>query len=138
MATPRIDIPGMAALKRDFKQLPKDVQKEFKREMAAVADNVAIFAASKINSRSGDAADGIRSKGASIVERREVPYLRWLDFGSRDPRTGNSRAEGPWRGSGTGPKGGRFLYPALEQSREEIIRATGEAVENAGRKAGFQ
>ena len=49
-----------------------------------------------------------------------VPYYGWLDFGTRNPRHGNTRKEGPWRGSGTGPKKGRFIYPAIEAKQEEI------------------
>ena len=77
-------------------------------------------------------------KDADDRASAEAPYFPWLDFGSRDPRTGNSRVEGPWRGSGTGPKGGRFIYPAIEAKWDEVVNAAGEAVENAAREAGFR
>jgi hypothetical protein len=95
-----------------------------------------------VNSRTGNAIASIRSKGdiggASVIEGgSSAPYMKWLDFGSREPRTGNTRAEGPWRGSGAGPKGGRFLYPAIEAKWDEVREAADEAVAKAAREAGF-
>jgi hypothetical protein len=45
--------------------------------------------------------------------------------------------EGPWRGSGKGPTGGRFVYPAIDDKRAEIAKAVDEAVRRAGEGAGF-
>ena len=94
-------------------------------------------------SRSGNAINTIKAKGgtggASVVAGgKDAPYFKWLDFGSRTPRTGNSREEGPWRGSGAGPKGGRFIYPAIGENWAKVIEASGRAVDEASRKAGFR
>ena len=143
MTSSRIEIPGLADLRRDLKDLPKDTQKALPREMEKVAEIVARDAARRVPSKSGTAINSIRAKGvpsgASIVAGgSEAPYFPWLDFGSREPRSGNSRAEGPWRGSGAGPSGGRFIYPAIEAKWDEVIEAAGEAVERAAREAGFR
>lgn len=137
----RIEVVGLADLRRDLEGMPKDIQDAFKREMKSVAEIVARDAARRVPSKTGEAISGIATKGevggASVIESRSQPYLRWLDFGSRTPRTGNTRAEGPWRGSGTGPKGGRFLYPAIEANWDEVRQAADEAIARAAREAGF-
>ena len=130
-------------MRRDLQGMPKDVKKALPREMEKVAEIVARDAARRVPSKSGTAINSIRAKGvpsgASIVAGgSEAPYFPWLDFGSREPRSGNSRAEGPWRGSGAGPSGGRFIYPAIEAKWDEVIEAAGEAVERAAREAGFR
>jgi hypothetical protein len=139
----KVEIVGWADFKRDLKTFPADVQKAFAVEMKDVAEIVARAAAVKVPSKSGNAISSIRSKGtltgASVAEGGSIaPYMQWLDFGSRTPRTGNSRAEGPWRGSGAGPKGGRFIYPAIEDKQADIMEAAGKAVDKAARGAGFK
>ena len=142
MATSRIEVPGLKDLQRDLKELPKDTQKAFVQEMNAVANIVVAAARNRVPSITGNAAAGIQAagtvaRGAAVKESRSPAYLRWLDFGSRDPRSGNSRAEGPWRGSGVGPTGGRFLYPAIEDKWNEVQEAADQAVKRAAEKAGF-
>lgn len=143
MAKSGVEIPGLADLVRDLKGMDKDIQKVIPREMKKAAEVVAQAAARKVPSKTGQAISSIRSKGtnrgASIVAGgHDAPYFKWLDFGSRSPRTGNTREEGPWRGSGAGPKGGRFVYPAIEEKWDESLKACIEAVEIAAREAGFR
>jgi len=138
-----MEIPGLADLRRDLQGMPKDVKKALPREMEKVAEIVARDAARRVPSKTGNAINSIRAKGTSggasiVAGGSEAPYFPWLDFGSREPRSGNSRAEGPWRGSGTGPKGGRFIYPAIDDNWAKVVDAAGEAVEEAARKAGFR
>jgi hypothetical protein len=139
----RIEIPGLKDLQSDLKGMPKDMQKAFVQDMKAVSNIIVAEARNRVPSKSGTAASGIVSagtvaRGAAVKESRTIRYLRWLDFGTRDPRTGNTRAEGPWRGSGTGPTGGRFLYPAIEDKWDEVREAAGKAVDKAARRAEFK
>lgn len=138
----QVEIVGLSDFLRDLKQLPDHVQKEFATGMKDVAEVVARDAAKRVPSQSGNAIGSIVSKGtptgATVGEGgSSAPYMAWLDFGSRTPRSGNSRMEGPWRGSGAGPKGGRFIYPAIEAKTPEIIEAAGKVVDKAARQAGF-
>jgi hypothetical protein len=138
----KVEIVGLADLLRDLKRMPDDVQKVFASEMKDVAEIVARAAAVKVPSKSGNAISSIVSRGttsgASVAEGgSSAPYMQWLDFGSRTPRSGNTRTEGPWRGSGKGPTGGRFLYPAIEEKNAEIMDAAGKAVDKAAERAGF-
>ena len=138
----RVEIVGWADFQRDLKNMPEDVQKQFSSEMKNIAEMVARAAARKVPSKSGNAISSIVSKGsptgASISEGgRYAPYMAWLDFGSRTPVTGNARTVGPWTGSGPGPKGGRFIYPAIEDHNAQIAEAAGRAVDKAARDSGF-
>jgi hypothetical protein len=138
----RVEIPGLADLRRDLKEMPKDVQKVLPQEFKRVAEKVVDDARSRMPQKSGDAAAGVIAKatstGPSIVEKREPAYLRWLDFGSYEPVTGNPRKVGPWHGSGVGPKGGRFVYPAVKENMRGIYKACLTAVDKAAERAGFR
>ena len=138
----KIEIVGWNDFVRDLKGMDEDVRKAFADDMKNVAELVAQAAARKVPSKSGDAISSIVSKGsvtgASVAEGGSTaPYMKWLDFGSRTPRKGNTRAEGQWRGSGVGPKGGRFIYPAIDENSSRIEAAALAAVDNAAERAGF-
>lgn len=129
----RIDQASLKALMSALKKADAELQKELKRELKGAANIVASAAKGKVPSRSGRAAGSIRSGGTArgaYVQggKASVPYYGWLDFGSRTPRLGNPRSVGPWAGSGTGPRKGRFIYPALEDKRPEVQAAVRDAV----------
>jgi hypothetical protein len=67
--------------------------------------------------------------------KRSVPYYGWLDFGSRTPIRGRPRSVGPWKGTGAGPKKGRFLYPAIDRNADNIRRRAVAAFEKAKKQA---
>ena len=103
-----------------------DSQKEVRAGLKQGAEIIAADARSRVPSRSGTAAGSITSGTSgprSFVQggKKSVPYYGWLDFGSRTPMHGNTRREGPWRGSGAGPKDGRFLYPAVAAKEAELV-----------------
>lgn len=138
----KVEIVGLGDFIRDLKRMPDDVQKEFATGMKDVAEIVARAAAVKVPSKSGNAISSITSTGSAtgaiVGEGGSVaPYMAWLDFGSRTPVSGGTRSSGPWRGSGTGPKGGRFIYPAIKDKTPEILEGAGKAVDKASQKAGF-
>lgn len=128
-------------------ELDRNIARELRGALKHAADIVVEDARARVPSVTGTAAEGIKARStaggitgaasASVVESRSVPYLHWLDFGSRTPVTGNTRAEGPWRGSGAGPKGGRFLYPAIEAKEPQIVATLILAIEKAQAGTGF-
>lgn len=128
----QVDTIAMRALQKALKAADPDLQKELRRELKGAAEVVASSARGKVPSRSGRAARGIKSgataKGAYVASGRGVPYGAWPDFGSRDPIRGNPRSVGPWTGSGSGPKGGRFIYPALDEKFPEVLDRVRTAV----------
>jgi hypothetical protein len=148
MASDKVEVEGLAQLKKAFRELPKETRKAAAKEMLPVAEKVTAAAAAKTPVGPGSkkapagttrASYGAKATaaGASVSAGKNVPWYKWLDFGGRDPRFGNTRAEGPWRGSGAGPHGGRYLYPALNEHNEQIIEAAGEAIDRAAPAAGW-
>ena len=106
------------------------------------ANIVARDAASRVPRASGRAAKSIRgqaggNKAYVVGGKKAVPYYGWLDFGSRRAVSGRPRSVGPWRGTGSGPSEGRFIYPAAEAMRGMVVNAIARSVDAAIRKAGF-
>lgn len=121
-----VKIVGLKEVQAALKEIGDlDTAKEIRVALKAGAEIIAADARGRVPSRSGRAAGSITSGTAgarAFVEggKKTVPYYGWLDFGSRHPMHGNTRREGPWRGSGTGPKDGRFLYPAVAAKEDEL------------------
>lgn len=137
-----VQVGGLSGLQAALKEIG-DIgsQKEVRVALKESAEIIADDARARVPSRSGKAAGAIRASASGtkayvIGGKASVRYYGWLDFGSRNPRTGNTRKEGPWRGSGTGPTKGRFLYPAItakEQAVTEHVRAAvGDVIQRLG------
>lgn len=139
----QIETAGLRELHRALKQAEPQLQKQLSRDLKDAAEIVAAEARSRVPSRTGRAAASIRSgsamKGAYVAGGKgSVKYYGWLDFGSRTPVSGNARSVGPWKGSGQGPKQGRFIYPALTAKRDEVLAVVERAVEKSIKEAGFE
>ena len=137
-----VRVEGIKELRRGLNALDKGLTKEFRRELVGIGKDVAKDAASKVPKRSGRAASSIRggmsgNTGYVAGGKKAVPYYAWLDFGSRTPRAGNPRSVGPWAKSGTGPKGGRFIYPAIDENRH-MIHARAVAAMEAAKDEAFR
>ena len=131
----KVEVRGIkevsAALKRVGDDLPKELQAEFR----AIAQRIVDEAASKVPSQSGRAAGSIKprasKKGAGVAAGgARVPYYGWLDFGGHRPR--DNAVSRPFI------RQGRYLYPTVEEHREDIGAAALEAVEKVARKGGFE
>ena len=152
----KITVQGLDELRRDLKAAGdegKTLGRELKRRLKKVADTVAADARGRVPygpDRGGHARDTI--KGGSTATsayvqggKAENPYYGWLDFGRRTPNGGafsagrSGRAAqiransgirvGPWANSGTGPRGGRFIYPAIEDNSKKLIQEVGAALD---------
>jgi hypothetical protein len=130
---------GVRELRKALRDADPQLAKEFQREFKGVAEIVAADARGRVPSRSGRAARSIRAvSGGNTVfvkgGKKTVPYYGWLDFGSRTPQSGRPRRVGPWRGSGAGPRDGRFIYPAIKSKQRQIVAAAEKAFDAAARK----
>lgn len=129
-----IQVEGLAAFRRGLKQIDPQLQKDFRNEILPIARKVADDARGRVPSRSGRARGSIKagvSGNNAYVQggKSSVPYYGWLDFGSRTPKSGQPRSTGPWKGSGTGPKRGRAIYPAIDDNRDHIEREAAKAID---------
>jgi HK97 gp10 family phage protein len=129
----RISVEGLDELRRDLKQAgDKLEQRKLRTKLRKAAEIVASDARSRMPSLTGNARSSVKAgaaTGAAYVQggKADQPYYGWLDFGSRTP----NKQVGPWRNSGTGPRGGRFIYPALEANSEELVEQVTKAVDEA-------
>jgi HK97 gp10 family phage protein len=139
----KVRVEGLRELRQALTRLEKmEDRNELRDGLKAAAHIVARDAKSRVPSRTGKAAGSIRAVAAGnkayvVGGKKTVPYYGWLDFGSRNPTTGNARSVGPWSGSGTGPRDGRFIYPAFEAKRRQVAEAVSDAVARVIRRAGF-
>lgn len=139
-----VTVEGLAELRKALKKLgDAESSTEVRKALKAAADIVAREAKTRVPSGgSGRAAGSIRP-GTSGVKafvaggKKDVPYYGWLDFGSRNPRRGNPRSVGPWAGSGKGPAQGRFLYPALEDKRADVVQYLQDALDSIVQEEGL-
>lgn len=135
-------ITGLKEVQKALKEIGDlDSQKEIKAGLKSGVEIIAGDARGRVPSRTGAAAAAITSgtSGAKAYVqggKKSVRYYGWLDFGSRSPRYGNTRQEGPWRGSGAGPAKGRFLYPAIDAKSDEMLdrldKSVGAVIKRVG------
>lgn len=135
-----VQIEGLKALRAGLKKIDPQLQKDLRNDLLPVANKVADTARGRVPSKSGRAASSIRggvSGNNAYVQggRKTVPYFGWLDFGSRNPVSGNPRSVGPWAKSGAGPARGRFMYPAIDENRDHIETQAAEAIDRIIDKA---
>jgi len=110
--------------------------------LKAAADIVAQEARRRVPRVSGRAQDSIRATAGGntayvVGGKARVPYYGWLDFGDRSPIAGRPRSVGPWADTGSGPKRGRFIYPAFDAKERQVIEVVDAAVGRALRKVGL-
>lgn len=122
-----VRVDGLKELRRALNQVDKELTKELAAAFKEIGEQVAVKARQDVPSRSGRARASIRAgtsgnKAFIAGGKKRVPYYGWLDFGTRNPQSGQPRSVGPWKRSGVGPKGGRFIYPAIDDSRDMIRR----------------
>ena len=131
-----VRVEGLKELRRALNQVDKELTKELRGELKEIGDDVAADARRRVPTRTGRARDSVRSgvsgNNAYVAGgKKKVPYYGWLDFGSRTPQKGQPRSVGPWKRSGAGPKGGRFIYQAIDANRAMIHRRAVAAMEQA-------
>lgn len=135
-----IVIPGLGEFRRDLRKIDPALTKELRGDLLAIGKDIAGDAQNLVPSKTGRARGSIKagvSGNSAYVQggKRDVPYFGWLDFGSRKPKRGNPRRVGPWKGSGPGPKEGRFIYPAIRRNRPRIKARAEAAFDKAAEKA---
>lgn len=139
----KVDVKGIAELAKAFREL-EDIEgsKDLREGLKAAAKIVSEEAKLRANAFSFRAADAIRPGSSSAAAyvvggKKALPWYGWADFGSRNPVSGQPRSVGPWAHSGKGPKGGRFIYPAIVFKEDEIEDAVGDAIDVATKRLGF-
>ena len=128
-----VRVDGIWRLRSGLKKVDLELAEELRGRFLGIAEQVAATIRGKMPVRSGMAVRSVRggvSGNNAYVQggKKSVPYFGWLDFGSRTPVSGRPMSVGPWKLSGHGPKRGRFIYPAIDQHREDIERQAVKAM----------
>lgn len=118
MTFAQIKIVGLKEMNRELKAMSPEAGKQMKAALDDAAKIVVNVAQRDVPTVTGRARASIVVKSTVRESRVRVggpkaPYYPWLDFGGR---TGRKRAaHRPYI------KGGRYLYPAYERHRDDIL-----------------
>jgi hypothetical protein len=142
-----VHIRGIKELQAAFRAVSDDLPKELRVEFLAIAEYVVGVAQQRMPYGSGKAASSVKprasQRGAGIAfGGSKAPYMPWLDFGGsvgRGHQPGQAWSgaiKRPWMGKPLGS--GRYIYPAIEESREEIMEAADKAIKKVAESAKFE
>ena len=120
--------------------------------MKDIADHVVGVAQQRMPFRTGEAAKSLKpratQRGAGIAfpqggapwRGEKADYYPWLDFGGSTGRGHVANGHNGYGGSIVRPivKGGRYLYPAIAESKDFIESNMNAAIEFVAKKAGFE
>ena len=142
MVASGVRVDGLKELRRGLNRIDPELTKQLRRDLLEIGKDVAADARRTVPEVSGKAKGSIRAGASGNTAyvaggKKSVPYYGWLDFGSRTPRRGRPRSVGPWKGTGSGPKRGRFIYAAIDRNLKQIERRAVAAFEKA-KKSAFQ
>jgi hypothetical protein len=131
----RVELRGAKDLNRAFKRLETGLEKELRAAFREIARTVAGRAAAKVPRLSGVAAGSIKPRasqtGAGIAfGGSSAEYYPWLDFGGRV-----GRGKSVYRDLVVG---GRYVYPTIAESKDDIGRMADEAIRDVAKKADFE
>lgn len=142
-----VKITGLRELSAAFKRIDTDLPKELQAELKKVAEHVVGATQQRMPHRTGRAQRSVKARastrGASIAAYgTAAPYGHWLDFGGS---VGRGHVPGvPWSGAikrewrGVPRGSGRYLYPAIAESRDAIEEDVDDAVAKVAKRAGFE
>jgi hypothetical protein len=147
-----VAIRGLAELQGAFRSVDRDIPKQLRLAMKAIADHVVGVAQQKMPWQTGEAERSLRPRssatGAGIARpaggtpwRGEpADYYPWLDFGGTTGRGHQTRGHNGGGGSIVRPivKGGRYLYPAIAQSSKFIAEQAEGAVVKVAKDNQFE
>jgi hypothetical protein len=110
----------------------------FRQEMKTVIDTVTVPAIKqRIPVKSGNARNSVRAVAGGNVYyikagNARTPYYGWLDFGGRLTGRGRGRNQIISRPI---VKGGRYIYPGLASTADQLVEAAGRALDQIIQKA---
>lgn len=135
-----VKVEGLAELRRALKDIGgAPLQKQLRAKFLKVGEVVAEDARRRVPVKTGRARAsikaGVNANRAYVQEgKASVPYMGWLDFGGTlKPVGGRKNTIVRAR-----PKGGRFLYPAINANTDRIVAGAVKAFEDTARDLGLK
>jgi hypothetical protein len=131
----KVEVRGVRELRKALKDVGGDAPKELAAGLAEAAEIVARVARPRVPVRTGRAVGSIKvrkqSAGAALaVGGTAAPYYPWLDFGGKVGR--NKSIRRPF------VHGGRYIYPALADTRDEVNAKVDDVLKRMAERAGFE
>lgn len=138
----KVEVKGLGDLARAFKQVDRELNQEMKRRLKDVVQGVADTAIQRMPHRTGRAQTSVKARasdrgGAIAAGGTAAPYYPFLDFGGSVGRGHVPGVGGSGAIKRSMPDGGRYIYPALIERRDDINKGVEEAVEEVAKQAGF-
>lgn len=147
-----VKVTGLREVQAAFKQVDAALPKELRLRMKDIASHVVGVAQQRMPFESGEAARSLKpratQRGAGIAFPQggtpwrgvKADYYPWLDFGGS---TGKGHVANGHNGYGgsvkrTIVKGGRFVYPAIADSREYIAEELDKGIVDVAQRAQFE
>lgn len=133
--TAAFKVEGLREFQAALRAVEDGLQKELRGALNSAAEVVATEARRKVPRRSGRAAASVKAQSSQreakvIGGSKKAAYYPWLDFGGRIGRDRATRR--PY------VQGGRYLFPAFASTRNEVLTALGEAIEDLVRRSGLE
>lgn len=141
-----IEVRGLREVQLAFRQIDKEIPKGLRAELLPIAGMVVAGVQQKVPFVTGAAARSVRprasQRGAGIAfGGNAAPYFPWLDFGGttgkghRPGQRYSGSVKREWLGR---PADGRYVYPTIEEHRDEIEKAVEEAVVAIAKRIQFE
>jgi hypothetical protein len=135
MGDQRVVVTGLRDLNKALKAADLEAEKEMKSVLKGIAEGVVSDVRSRVPHRSGKAAASYRPrggvKGASIAwAGPKAPYAPWIEFGGK---VGKGKSV-----SRPFVKGGRYLYPAINDHMADIEAKVADAIDAITSRYGFK
>lgn len=134
-----VQVEGLVELNRALRDIEPALQKELRGTFRRIGAKVRDKVRASMPSRTGKARSSVRSANSSAgtyiaAGKASVPYVGWLDFG------GTLRPSGGRRNTAVRPivRGGRYLYPAIEDMAPQLQREAVEAIEAVKNQLGLE
>jgi len=131
-----IRLDGMKEFQRALRDMDRGLPKQVRLILNEATALVIDYARPRIPSVSGRAKGSVKARSSQREARVAIggsraPYMPWLDFGGEGKRKGRPPAR-PFI------KKGRYLYPGLEATRDEVTAKMSEGLVALGRSAGLE
>jgi hypothetical protein len=131
-----IRLDGMKEFQRALRDMDRGLPKQVRLILNEATALVIDYARPRIPSLSGRAKGSVKARSSQREARVAIggsraPYMPWLDFGGEGKRKGRPPAR-PFI------KKGRYLYPGLEATRDEVTAKMSAGLVALGRSAGLE
>lgn len=132
---PGISVRGLDELRKALAKADKDLAKDLGAAGKRAADVVVPAAQARTPVRSGRARDSLRAvtvRGGGAIRGggAKAPYFPWLDYGGRVGRKRSVVRDYI--------KGGRIVYPAIDEKRDAAVDVYFDAMNDLLRRAGLR